>query len=80
MKYGFVRRLFKALTRTFLKGREVLPETFVHASGNLAVYQRNAIVAAGHLRAVSLREEVAARAGDPYLGPYARWALERIDA
>lgn len=78
MNIGVLRKLFKWLSQTVLKGREVLPETFVHASGNLAVYRRNAIVAAGHLQATSLRPEVERYTDDPYLGPYARWTLERL--
>jgi epoxyqueuosine reductase len=79
LRVGVLRKLFKVLAKTFSKGGEVLPETFVHASGNLAIYQRNALVAAGNLREAALRDDVACHADDPYLGEYAKWALGRID-
>ena len=79
LKVRLLRKLFKALSKTLLKGGEVLPETFVHASGNLAVYQRNALIAAGNKRATGLRADAARFVDDPYLGEYARWALGRID-
>ena len=71
---GFVTWFIKK----FLRGREALPETFVHASNNLNIYKRNAILAAGNLRCTSLREAVARCAAEPELKPYAEWSLERM--
>jgi epoxyqueuosine reductase len=73
-----VRGMVTWCIKTFLRGREALPETFVHASNNLKIYQRNAILAAGHLRCGQLREAVARCSADPELKPYAQWALERM--
>jgi epoxyqueuosine reductase len=64
--------------KKFRRGREALPETFVHASNNLNIYKRNAILAAGNLRVTALREAVAACAAEPELKPYADWSLERM--
>ena len=64
--------------KNFLRGRESLPETFVHASSNLNIYKRNAILAAGNSRCDSLREEVAGCAADPELQPYVEWYLEQV--
>ena len=71
---GFVTWFIKK----FLRGREALPETFVHASNNLNIYKRNAILAAGNLRCTSLCEAVARCAAEPELKPYAEWSLERM--
>ncbi len=71
---GFVTWFIKK----FLRGREALPETFVHASNNLNIYKRNAILAAGNLRCTSLREAVARCAVEPELTPYVEWSLERM--
>ena len=57
---------------------ETVPETFIHASENLAIYQRNAIIAVGNLRCTGLRERVEQYRDDPQLGSYAVWALERL--
>jgi epoxyqueuosine reductase len=64
--------------KRFLRQPETVPETFIHASGNLALYRRNAIVAAGNLRGAELRADVAAYREDPQLGPYAQWAVEQM--
>ena len=74
-----VSRVATWFTKRFLRGREALPETFVHASNNLSVYKRNAILAAGNLRCVDLREAVGRCLTDPELKPYAEWALDRIN-
>jgi epoxyqueuosine reductase QueG len=78
MKSAAIRRLAAFLMKTLFKGKEILPETFVHASGNLEVYKRNALVAAGNLGDKSLVETVKPFTGDPYLGPYANWALKKL--
>jgi hypothetical protein len=64
--------------KKFLRGREALPETFVHASNNLNIYKRNAILVAANQRCSSLREAVSRCAAEPQLKPYAEWALERM--
>jgi epoxyqueuosine reductase QueG len=61
-----------------LGGKELLPETFVHASDNLKIYQRNALIAAGNLQCRELRALVERHLVDEQLRPYAAWALERM--
>jgi epoxyqueuosine reductase len=73
-----VRGLVTWFIKKFLRGREALPETFVHASNNLNIYKRNAILAAGNLRCTPLREAVARCAVEPELTPYVEWSLERM--
>ncbi len=73
-----VRGMVTWFIKKFLRGREALPETFVHASDNLHIYKRNAILAAGNLRCTSLREAVAQCAAEPELKPYVEWSLERM--
>jgi len=72
------QRVAKWLAGTVLRGREVLPETFVHASGKLMVYKRNALIAAGNVGAADVRELVDACRVDPSLRRAAEWALERM--
>ncbi len=78
MKNKYLRGILKKLMSRVGKGREVLPETFVHASGNLEVYKRNALVVAGNLGDPSMREDVRAFKSDPYLGKVAQWAEGRL--
>jgi len=80
LRVAWLRKAFALLSRTVFSKREVLPETFVHASGNLAVYQRNALIVAANRHETSLQPDVERYVNDPYLGPYARWALERLKA
>ena len=68
------------VTKHLFRGKELLPETFVHASDNLKIYQRNALIAAGNLRCRELRDCVQRHLVDEHLKPYATWALERIGA
>ena len=75
-----VRAAMTWCVKKFLRGRERLPETFVHASGNLNVYQRNALVAAGNLRCSELRDAAERCRTDETLKPYAEWAMERMNA
>lgn len=74
-----VRAAMTWCVKKFLRGREMLPETFVHASGNLNVYKRNALVAAGNLRCSDLRDAVVRCREDETLRPYADWAMERTN-
>lgn len=78
MKNACVRKMIQRLMVTVFKGKEVLPETFVHASGNLDVYKRNALVAAGNLGDKSMLDDVRRFKSDPYLGRYASWAEGRL--
>jgi epoxyqueuosine reductase QueG len=78
MKNRIMRTVLKKLIKTLLKGKEVLPETFVHASGNLQVYKRNALIAAGNMGDKSMLKDVQAFNNDPYLGKYAAWAERKI--
>jgi epoxyqueuosine reductase len=73
-----IRGLATWFIKKFLRGREALPETFVHASSNLNIYKRNAILAAGNSNCTSLREAVARCAAEPGLKPYVEWSLERM--
>jgi epoxyqueuosine reductase len=73
-----VQPLLRVLMKTVLRGREVLPETFIHASGNLKVYQRNALIAAGNLEATALRSDVEACGTDATLRRASDWALARM--
>lgn len=65
--------------KNILRKVEAVPETFVHASENLLIYKRNAIIAAGNLQCADLHDTVEPYRNDPQLGPYAAWALERIN-
>jgi epoxyqueuosine reductase len=79
MKNRILNKLIQGVMATCFKGKEVLPETFVHASGNLQVYKRNALVAAGNLGDPSLLADVRQLKDDPYLGPYAEWAERKLE-
>jgi len=74
-----VRGIVTWCIKKFLRGREALPETFVHASNNLNIYKRNAILAAGNLGCAELRDAVARCASNPQLKPCAEWSLERMN-
>jgi len=74
MKIKVMRAVLKKLMKTLFKGKEVLPETFVHASGNLQVYKRNALIAAGNMGDVSMLDDVRSLKDDEYLGKYAERA------
>ena len=78
MKNKLFQKILQKVMSTFFKGKEVLPETFVHASGNLEVYKRNALVAAGNLGDKSLLNDIQPLKSDSYLGIYADWAERRI--
>ena len=69
----FGRRILKQLG-----GRETVPETFIHASTNFALYKRNAIIAAANLKAKGLRDDIRACASDSRLETAAAWALREI--
>ena len=45
-KYKWIRQIFKVLERLkILKGSEAIPETFIHASDDLRIYKRSAMLA-----------------------------------
>jgi epoxyqueuosine reductase len=73
-----VRAAVSWFVKSFLRGREQVPDTLVHASSSLAIYQRNALLAAGTLRCAELRSTVTRYLADEELKPYAAWALERM--
>lgn len=75
---NLVRKLVGPVFKALSKGKEVIPETFIHASGKLLIYKRNAIIAAGNRRDKSMIDDVKSYIDHPYLGKYARWSLERI--
>jgi epoxyqueuosine reductase QueG len=78
MKSKFMRNTASYVMKKFLRGREILPETFIHASGNMMVYKRNAIVAAGNLGDPGMLPDIRRFKDDPILGPYAKWAERRL--
>lgn len=50
-KYKWVRGIFKILERLrMLKGSEAIPETFIHASDDLRIYKRNAMLIMRNLK------------------------------
>ena len=75
-----LRAAIRWFVKSLLRGREQVPDTLVHASGSLAIYQRNALLAAGALRCAEVRPAVTRYLGDEKLKPYAAWALERMGA
>jgi len=75
---GLIRKLVKPVIKTFVKGKEMVPETFTLASGNLMIYKRNALIAAGNQGDEMLLDDVSRFIDHPYLGKYARWSTERI--
>ncbi|MCP4149918.1 MAG: hypothetical protein GY757_19385 [bacterium] len=74
-----MRKISGWFIKTFLKGKEILPETFVHASNNLMIYKRNAILAAGNIGDASMLDAVKPFLDDPYLGKYARWTVNKLE-
>jgi len=79
MKNRLIRGILQKLMTTLFKGKEVLPETFVHASQNLEIYRRNAVIALGNLGDPAMLEEVRSLKDDPYLRPYAAWAERKLE-
>jgi epoxyqueuosine reductase len=78
MKNKLLRNAISSLMKKFLKGKEMLPETFVHASGNMIIYKRNAIIAAGNLGDPAMLPEIRRFKDDPVLGAYAKWAEGKL--
>ena len=78
MRNRLLRGILQKLMTTVFKGKEILPETFVHASQNLNIYKRNALVAAVNSGDSSMLEDMRALKDDAYLGPYATWAERRL--
>jgi epoxyqueuosine reductase len=74
-----VERLFQVVIKNILKEKEIVPETFTHASGKLLIYKRNAIIVAGNRKDKSMGDAVKQFINHPYLGKYARWSAERIN-
>jgi epoxyqueuosine reductase len=79
MRYPCSKKLLNKL-KGRSSGKEILPETFVMASGKLEAYQRNAIIAAGAIGSPDLRKVVEPYRAHPGLDKYAAWAMERINA
>lgn len=75
---NLVRKLVEPVFKALSKGKEVVPETFTHASGKLLIYKRNAIIAAGNRKDKSMIDDLKCYIDHPYLGIYARWSIERI--
>ncbi|MEO0141163.1 MAG: 4Fe-4S double cluster binding domain-containing protein [candidate division WOR-3 bacterium] len=60
-------------------GSELVPETFIHASGSLSIYKRNAILALGQMKCSEAKPLLEGLRSDPYLRPYVLWALSRME-
>ncbi|MEO0249201.1 MAG: 4Fe-4S double cluster binding domain-containing protein [candidate division WOR-3 bacterium] len=72
-RYQWLARFFRP------RGSELVPETFIHASGSLSVYKRNAILAIGQMRWSGARPVLEGLLSDTYLRPYVIWALSRMN-
>lgn len=62
----------------FLKGKEKVPDTLVHASSSLNVYRRNAIVAAANQGHKELKPLIEKWKEDEALKSVVAWALKRL--
>jgi epoxyqueuosine reductase len=71
--------LLKWVVTSLLKGREKLPETFVHASSSLDVYRRNAVIAAANRDRRELLPLIRPLCQDRFLGACASWAVARLE-
>jgi epoxyqueuosine reductase len=60
-------------------GQEVVPETFIHASGNLLVYKRNAILALAQTKDPAALPLLSGFENHPYLAPYVKWARSILE-
>jgi len=78
LKQPAISKMLTWTVKHLLRGKELLPETFVHAADNLKIYQRNALIAAGNMRCRELRASIERHLPDEQLKPYAVWALEKI--
>ena len=79
MKIQILRKMIISFSKTFLKGKEKVPETFVHASGNLNTYKRNAIIAAANTNQVQLKNIIAGYCDNPELKECAKWAISIME-
>jgi len=79
MKIRILRQIIISCSKIFLKGKEKVPETFVHASGSLTVYKRNAMIAAVNSKQTHLCEVIRKYKDDPELGKCAQWALTEME-
>ncbi len=62
----------------FLKGKEKVPDTLVHASSSLDIYRRNAMIAAANRGHQELRPLIVKWKDDDTLGAVANWALDKL--
>lgn len=82
--YKLTRKVFgpiKKLASFFMgtEAAETLPETFIHASGKMTIYQRNAIIAAGMSENSEYLEDLERFTEDEYLKKYAKWSIDKIN-
>ena len=63
----------------FLKGKEKVPDTLVHASSSLTVYRRNAIVAAANKGHRELKPLIEKWRDDETLKDVVSWALAKLE-
>lgn len=79
-RHRWIRKALEVLGKVKAsKMKEAIPQGFIHASGDLLIYKRNVLLAMGNLGDRSLRQDVEKYLNHPFLGTYARWALERIE-
>lgn len=72
-------QLLKWIATTFLKGKEKIPETLVHASSSLTVYRRNAMIAAANKGHTELKPLIEKWQEDEDLKEVVNWALDRLE-
>lgn len=72
-------QLLTWIASKFLKGKERVPETLVHASSSLTVYRRNAIIAAANKGHRELRPLIEKWKGDDELKAVVEWALIKME-
>lgn len=79
-RYRWLWKVFQTFSKKgVIKGKEAIPETFIHISGKLLLYKRNALIAIGNSGRSELRDNVARFTNHPFLQNYAKWTLQRID-
>jgi epoxyqueuosine reductase len=78
MRNSLARRLYRQLVMRLLGGKELVPETYLYATGKLTAYKRNAILAIGNRGEKELATKLQTYANHPVLGIYAQWAMKRM--
>lgn len=73
-------KLMTWMATRFLKGKEKIPDTLVHASSSLTVYRRNAIVAAANKEHKELKPLIEKWKDDDALKAVVEWALTKLES